>query len=181
MDLIPRRSKDTDQVMKSPQYFVQEVELSIDPNIEDLDFGGAALDCEVDDTPIYNEELGALEFETRVVLDFLRYEGDLRDSRGGSDEQIGEATAEVKIIIKGDESEFQNYMRTWEEEGYRDVNWDFRYLVESGYLTEVIAPLGHIVDDSFRGVLPGLAFTESPDLESEISNSEVGDINDSVE
>jgi len=167
--------------MKSPSYHVQEVDLTIDPNLEDIDIGRSALDFEVDEAPQYNQKLEVLEVETEINLDFRCYDDDLGESRGESDDQVGEAKVEVKVVIDGDESEFQDYLRTWEEEGYRNVDWDFRYHIESGYLTEVISPLAHLVDDSFRGVLPGVAFTDPPELTSGISEEKVDLINNEIE
>jgi hypothetical protein len=167
--------------MKSPRYYVQEAEISIDPNFKDIDIGGASLEFEVDDSPQYDEDLGALVFETEINLDLFCYDDDLGETRAESGEDIGEVETEVKIVIEGNEAEFQKYLATWEDEGYREVDWDFRHHLESGYLTEVISPIGHLVDDSFRGVLPGLVFTEPPAIESKMSDEDEDEINDIVE
>lgn len=153
--------------MKSPSYYVQSLELDIEPNISDIDFGAASLEFEVDDSPEYDDEISALKFETGLELELQCYPNPVQDSEKESEETVGTIDTEVLVLVEGKKEEFEEHIITWEEEGYREIDWDLRYHIESGYITEVLSPMSSIVDNSFRGVLPGFAFTEPPSTESD--------------
>jgi len=153
--------------MKSPQYYVQSLELELDPNLNDIDFGGSSLDFEVDDSPEYRKKDDELLFEANLGLEFNCYPASFHDTTRDTEDEVGSADIEVLVVLEGDEKEFEDYVSVWNEDGYRAVDWDFRYHIESGFITDVFSPIADVVDNSFRGVLPGLAFTEPPTSEPE--------------
>lgn len=148
--------------MKAPEYYIQGIELDLEPNLTDVEFGAVSLDFEVDDTPEYDDDLQCLKFESGIELELQCYPNPLHDSNKEAEEKIGNVESKILVVVEGAEEEFAEFISTWEEEGYRETEWDFRYHIESGYISEVFAPISSLIENSFRGVLPGLAFTEPP-------------------
>lgn len=153
--------------MKSPRYYVQNLELDIEPNLTDIDFGKSNLTFEVDDSPEYDSDLGGLKFESGIELELECFPNPMHESNKDLEEEIGNIEVDIIVIIEGAKQEFEQHVSTWEEEGYRETDWDFRYHIESGIITEVFSPISNVVKNSFRGVLPGLAFTDPPSTDDD--------------
>jgi hypothetical protein len=121
----------------------------------------------VEDTPTYDEEYNGLIFESEIGLTLNCYQPPFHQTRDSEDEEVGNANVELLIYIEGDEDEFQEYIEVWEEKGYRSLDWNLRFYIESGIVTEIFGPIGGLVDNSYRGILPGISFTEPPESEPE--------------
>ncbi|MCD2205295.1 hypothetical protein [Halobacterium sp. KA-6] len=166
--------------MKSTEFYIQELELSLEPNVEDVDVGGIEIEFEVVNDPKYDEETQSLQSVFEITLDLKRYGSPLGDTPPVSDEEeneVGEIVTEVIAAIEGSEEEFEEYISTWESDGYRSLPWEFRFHVESALISEVLSPVSGLVENSFRGILPMISLSEPPQTEQ----NELEEIDDDLE
>lgn len=149
--------------MKTPEMYIESLEISLEPNIEDIDMGGVDIEFEIDENPDFLENKGRLEAEFTLECSLIKYPTPFHSStnENESENEIGEFETDVITVVEGEKEEFEEYLDTWEKEGYQSISQEFRYYIEYGFLTEIFAPISKIIDNSFRGVLPGLMFTES--------------------
>ncbi|WP_332898757.1 hypothetical protein [Haladaptatus sp. CMSO5] len=148
--------------MKLAEYYIKELNLSIEPNFQGLDYGGISIDFEVSDNPQYDSEVGKLIVEYSLECSLTCYSTPHYESNREDEEEIGNVDVEVVTTVNGDEEEFEDALQIWKEDGYTSVPWEFRYHLESGFLSEVLSPISSLVDNSFRGVIPSLTFTNPP-------------------
>lgn len=150
--------------MKSTQFYIQELELEHEPNMDDVTLGFVEVEFEVLGQPEYLEDPGHLQSQFAIHFDLLSLD------ETGSDQteqtNVGQIDVEFLSVIKGTLDEFEDYLQTWKEEEYRAVDWDLRYHIESGLMTEVISPVASLIDNSFRGILPQMTLTEPPNQQS---------------
>ncbi|MFC7070643.1 hypothetical protein ACFQL9_13395 [Halobaculum lipolyticum] len=147
--------------MKSPEYYIADLELKHEPNTDDVTIGGVDVEFEVLGEPEYVEEEEALKARFGFQIDMVHFE-----ENDGDDEPEqkadGSIDSEVLCYIEGDENEFSEHIDVWIEDGYRSVDWDFRFLIESGFMSGVISRISALVENSFRGILPQMSLTQPP-------------------
>jgi len=162
--------------MKTTNLLVKDVDLSIDPDLEDRHFGWVDIEFRVIGDPEYSEELGALTAEFGLDLELNILPSPLANDID-EQENVGDIEVEVISITEGEESEFEEYITQWKEENYRSLPFIFRYHIESAFMSDIMSPLANLLNNVFRGVVPQVTFTESPpDIEEEDYEIEIGSI-----
>ena len=160
--------------MKTTDLLIQDVDLSIDPDLEDRHFGWVDIEFRVIGDPEYLDDIGALAAEFGLDVDLNLLPNPLVNEVE-EQEKVGEIEIEVISIIEGDEDEFEEYISQWKEENYRSLPFMFRYHIESAFMSDVMSTLANLLNNVYRGVLPQVTFTESPpDIEEEQYEVEIG-------
>jgi hypothetical protein len=144
--------------MKNPEFYITEVDLSLDVEPGEIYFGITEYELEIDEEPKFTKEKRELETEFTLSGVLNKYPRPIQDTNQ-NEEEVGDFEVEAIITVHGDETEFEDYLEVWKDEGYKSLPGDFRYHIESGFMTEVLSPIAGLVDNSFRGILPGLRFT----------------------
>ncbi|MFC6974788.1 hypothetical protein ACFQL1_09005 [Halomicroarcula sp. GCM10025709] len=161
--------------MQATRYQVLAVDLELnDPHLSDIEDGAIGAELTPGSEPTFNEELGALV--GTATLDIDLYADDESDRApaemvGDSDLQLGDIAVDFRIILPEDRDSIEEHLETWQEDGYHELDSDFRFHLESGIGTEIMNPLSDLIDDSFRGLLPYTRFTPEADAEDVESGS----------
>jgi hypothetical protein len=153
--------------MKTTELLVQNLDLSIDPSLEDRHFGWVDIEFRVIGDPEYLNELGVLKSEFGLEIDLKKLPNPLINEIE-EEQKVGEIEIEAIAIIEGEEDEFEDYITQWKEDNYRSLPFMFRYHIESTFVSEIMAPLSSLLNNTFRGIVPQVTFTENPpDIEGE--------------
>lgn len=153
--------------MKTTSLLINDLDLSVEPDFEDSHFGWVDIEFRVIGDPEYLDELGALTAEFGLDIDLNTLPNPLVNDID-EQEKVGEIEVEVVSVIEGEKDEFEEYIAQWKEENYRSLPFNFRYHIESAFMTEVMSPLANLLNNTFRGIVPQVTFTENPpDVEEE--------------
>lgn len=158
------------QDLPVPDYYVEGVDINVEPKEGETIPGQVAMDFEMSD-PEYNEYAGG--FRCQASLDMQLFtEGNAPWQVEGEDdtEQFGEASMETVVFVPGPHSRFEEYIETWDANGYEALDEEFIYHLESGILQHVITPIGDLLSNSYSGVVPRMIFT--PRFDEQDANEE---------
>ena len=73
----------------------------------------------------------------------------------------GELEFEFRARIEGEKGEFDRALARYADGGYEALPQQVAYQIESGILSQVLAPAEPLVDSSIRGFLPRMVFSET--------------------
>jgi hypothetical protein len=161
--------------MKTTELIIADLDLSVEENLTDRHFGWIDIEFRVIGDPEYIEEKGLFTAEFGLDIELYTLPNPLVNDIE-EQEEIGDIEIEVISVIEGEEQEFEGYINQWKSEEYRSLPFNFRYHIESAFMTEVMSPLANLLDNTFRGIVPQVTFTENtPDIEGENYEIDIDD------
>lgn len=163
--------------MRDTEYHIQEIQADLSPTFGEVKFAGAHLELEMGEG-IYNDEEDSLQTEATLELNLYSEE----DHEGAEDDDLGEPShgsikLEIGIFVEEISANIENMniqeeVGKWNSEGYEHIHPRIIGIIESGFVSEIIAPIDQLLDDSFVGILPIYVFTERPGEEEELEEVE---------
>lgn len=144
--------------MRSSNVYVRDLDFSHEPNLDRTEQGNIEIAFEVIGDPEYDEKIRSLCGDFRISITMWQQDESIEEDRN----QVGSAEVEVTVTLPGEEEEIESYIKTWKKDGYHHLPEKVRYQIESSFTTQVFGPLSSLVDNSFRGILPGILFSTEP-------------------
>lgn len=165
-----------------PQYYVRNLELSIESEVGEVVWGNVAVELDMSNPAIENKDDDTAEIscECNIHLDLYQFVGSNDDEDDDSTtedddsttEDVGEVDIEAWIVVEGKQEQLEEQIEIWTDEGYYETDENFRMVLESEILSDVLSPVSAIIDNSFKGIIPRIEFEESDHTDSEASDED---------
>lgn len=145
-----------------PDYYLESVDIDVSPTVGETVIGVVGSSLELADPTLHEGDNG---FECEATLSLqLFVDGhapwQLDDDESG--ETFGDVETTFRIHVPGSESELKPHVAEWiETEDYGVVDREFRHHLESGILQYIIDPIGELLENSYNGIIPRIAFTHT--------------------
>jgi len=163
--------------MKSSEVYISDLDLSHEPNLSEIEQGSVSLEFEVIGNPVYDEDIDRLCGDFRISISMEEN----KSVKNETQKEVGSVDVEVTATLPGEREELESYIQIWEEEGYHHLPKEVRYQIESSFTTRVFSPISGLIENSFRGILPGVMFSgEKIEINKEIKEKIESDIEENV-
>ncbi|KTG11386.1 hypothetical protein AUR64_03785 [Haloprofundus marisrubri] len=148
--------------LELPEYYLESVDMDVSPTVGETVVGVLGSNLQVE-SPTLKDEPEGLQCEAALSLQ-LFYNGKAPWQVDEEvEERFGTVDTEFVIYVPGEESQFEPYIEEWlSTEEYKAADREFRHHLESGILQYILDPIGELLENSYNGIVPRIAFTSGP-------------------
>ena len=162
--------------MSTVSYRITDLHANILPDDDEPALVRVAVSIEMGDATLDEEH----NLSSGCTLEFQLYDPetfheidpgqdvDETDPEYGDIELQFQVDADVSPGMLDDDLNVEEEIETWNSEGYENVDSRLISHVESGFLSQLFAPLEQLLDDSVLGILPRYRFTRTTEEQEQI-------------
>jgi hypothetical protein len=147
-----------------PEYYIQSVNIDMSPIISETVIGTMGTNIQIEEPFLDNNPKG---FQCEVALSLhLFSEGEAPWQTEDTNEPFGTVDVEFVTYVPDEPNVIEPHIEDWISTGeYRTATHDFRHHIESGILQYIINPIGTLVETTYTGMIPRIAFTPTEQTE----------------
>lgn len=146
------------------EYYIKDLNITADPDIENVSEGWAEIGIEWDD-PTLNEERELVHAPCTIDLELMEEDWFMDSDSSRQDHRFGEVSIEAVVRLEGDLPTLEREVETWRTEGFRHTSSDFIGRIESEIVPNLFGPIDDLLRNAFLGIMPRVRFTRPPEEE----------------
>lgn len=166
--------------MNPIEYRITSIDSDISPKQSETPEIRIAISISMGDAAIDDDDILTSDCEMQIRLVDPEEFSSINESQNfdNLDPEYGNIEIEFRIEgkmseeILGSNVDIDEEIEIWNSDGYGHVDPAIISRIESGFVSEIFAPLEHLLDDTVRGILPRYRFTRTVNEQEQLEQYE---------